>query len=126
MIPEGLYYTKDHEWLKIEGAEAVVGITDHAQSSLGDITFVETPKVGKVVKPHASLAVVESVKAASDISAPVAGTVAVANEALAKAPETINLAPYGAGWICRLKDFDTAGLKGLLTAEQYRQLLAPG
>jgi len=124
MIPEGLYYTKDHEWLKIEGAEAVVGITDHAQSALGDLTFVEMPKVGKTVKAHDPLAVVESVKAASDIYAPVAGTVAAANDALAKAPETINQAPYEAGWICRLKDFDKAGLKALLTAEQYRKLLA--
>lgn len=124
MIPEGLYYTKDHEWVRIEGDQAVVGITDHAQTALGDITFVEAPKPGKAVKTHDQLAVVESVKAASDIYAPVAGVVAAANDALANAPETINQSPYEAGWICRLKDFDKADLKDLLTAGQYGKLLA--
>jgi glycine cleavage system H protein len=121
MIPEGLYYTKDHEWLKIEGQQALIGITDHAQKALGDITYVELPKIGKVVKAHDALAVVESVKAASDIYAPVAGTVVAINDALVKTPETINKGPYQTGWICRLKDFDRNGPKALLTAAQYRE-----
>ena len=124
MIPDGLYYTKDHEWLKIEGDLAIVGITHHAQKALGDLTFVEVPKVGKVLNAHDPLAVVESVKAASDVYAPVAGTVAAANGALAAAPEIINKSPYEDGWICKLKDIDKASVKTLLTAEQYRKLLA--
>ena len=123
MIPAGLYYTKDHEWVKVEGAQVVVGITHHAQSALGDITFVDLPKLGKVVQAHDPLAVVESVKAASDIYAPVAGTVAAVNGALAQAPEAINQSPYEAGWICRLQDVDLASVKTLLTAAQYGALL---
>jgi glycine cleavage system H protein len=124
MVPDGLYYTQDHEWVRMEGDQAVVGITDHAQSALGDITYVEVPRIGKVVKGGAPLAVIESVKAASEITAPVAGTVAAVNEVLSKTPETINQFPYEAGWICRLKNIDKAGVKALMTAEQYRQQLA--
>ena len=122
MVPDGLQYTKEHEWVRLEAnGEAVVGITDHAQHELGDITFVETPKVGKVCKAHDALGVVESVKAASDIFAPVAGTVQAINPALAKEPEIVNRDPYGAGWICRLANM-TAG--ALLTPQQYRDFLA--
>jgi glycine cleavage system H protein len=125
MEPEKLYYTKDHEWLRVEeGAEAVVGITDHAQEALGDITFVELPKPGKRVKAGDQLAVIESVKAASDIFAPVSGTVSEGNQALAQAPEKVNQDPYGAGWICRLTGCDRSGVKDLMTAEQYKQYLA--
>lgn len=124
MIPDGLYYTRDHEWIRLEGDQAVVGITDHAQSTLGDITYVEVPRIGRVVKGGAPLAVIESVKAASEINAPVAGTVAAVNEVLSKTPETINHSPYEEGWICRLTNIDKAGVKPLMTAEQYRQQLA--
>ena len=122
MVPEGLQYTKEHEWVRMEAnGEAVVGITDHAQHELGDITFVETPKVGKAFKVHDSLGVVESVKAASDVFAPVAGTVKEVNAALAREPEIVNRDPYGAGWICRLANV-TPG--ALLTAKQYEDFLA--
>ncbi|MEI6210134.1 MAG: glycine cleavage system protein GcvH [bacterium] len=124
MIPEGLGYTKDHEWVRVEGAELVVGITFHAQQLLGDLTFVELPKVGKTLQTHDPLSVVESTKAASDIFAPLAGTVAAVNAALSNDPGAINRDPYGDGWICRLKDWDRQGLPLLLTSVQYSQLLA--
>jgi glycine cleavage system H protein len=123
MVPEELKYTRDHEWVRIEGREAVVGITQHAQAALGDITFVELPKIGRAMKAHEPLAVVESVKAASDIFAPLAGVVAAVNDALAQSPERINQSPYEGGWICRLKDVDAAAAGELLTAEGYRKLL---
>lgn len=124
MVPSDIYYTKDHEWLKVNGDEAVVGITDHAQEALGDITYVDLPKVGKVVKAHDSLLVVESVKAASDVYAPVAGTVGAVNDKLASTPELINQSAYGEGWICKLKPFDAAGVSGLMSAAQYETFLA--
>jgi glycine cleavage system H protein len=124
MVPDGLRYTKEHEWLRISGDEAVVGITHHAQKELGDITFVEIPAVGKTVKARDALAVVESVKAASDIFAPVGGTVARANEGLAAEPERVNKDPYGDGWIAALKPFSAADVGALLTAAQYRAFLA--
>jgi glycine cleavage system H protein len=125
MDRERLYYTKDHEWLRVEeGDDAVVGITDHAQEALGDITFVDLPKPGKQVKMHDTLAVVESVKAASDVFSPVLGTVAEVNAALTHEPEKINQDPYGAGWICRLTGCDLSAVKQLMTAEQYNQYLA--
>ena len=122
MSAANLFYTKDHEWLKVEGDEATVGITDHAQQALGDITFVELPKVGRVVKAHDVLLVVESVKAASDVFAPVSGTVSVVNEKLAGAPELINQAAQTDGWLCKLKPF-VSGESGLMTAEQYAAFL---
>ena len=124
MIPEGLYYTKDHEWVRVDGNELVLGITHHAQEALGDLTYVEVPKVGKAYKAHDPLAVVESHKAASDVYAPVAATVASVNTTLSNEPEQINRDPYGQGWICRLKDWDRNGLKGLLTPEAYGKLIA--
>ena len=122
-IPEALRYTKDHEWVKIEGSMAVVGITDHAQQALDEITYVEFPPVGSVVARSDELAAVESAKAASDVYAPVAGTVQEVNEALEDAPETINADPYGAGWICKIAGVDTAEIDALLTPEQYKELL---
>lgn len=116
------YFTKDHEWLRVEGDEATVGITDHAQQALGDITFVDLPKVGKVVKARDSLLVVESVKAASDVYAPVAGTVSAVNDVLAGAPELINQSAQTDGWLCKLKPF-TPDFKDLMTAEQYEVFL---
>jgi glycine cleavage system H protein len=124
MIPEGLHYTNDHEWVRVDGDELVLGITHHAQEALGDLTYVELPKVGKAYKAHDPVAVVESHKAASDVYAPLAATVAVVNTALSDAPEQINHDTYGEGWICRFKDWDRKGLKGLLTPDAYRTLIA--
>jgi glycine cleavage system H protein len=113
------HYTKDHEWVRVEGTVATVGISDYAQHTLGDITFVDLPKVGKAVKAGDSLCVVESVKAASDVYAPVGGTVASVNAALSGAPEMINQSAEGDGWICTLSSVSAAELAGLMTAEQY-------
>ena len=117
-------YTKSHEWLKLESdGTATVGITDHAQTSLGDITFVQLPKVGAALKAGESFGVVESVKAASDLYLPVAGTVVAVNTALDAAPETVNQSPYDSGWMLKLKvaNPDEAGV--LLAADDYSKLL---
>ena len=119
MNPVDLRYTRDHEWIGLEGGLAVVGITNHAQQALGDITFVDVPAVGKVLKRHDVLGVVESVKAASDIFAPAAGTVAAVNAALAGQPELINRAPYGDGWICKLSGVKPSDLASLLSLAEY-------
>jgi len=124
MVPKDLKYTKEHEWVRIEGAEAVVGITDHAQKALGDITYVELPRAGRNVAPHESVCVVESVKAASDVFAPLGGTVAAVNPALEDAPEQINRSPYGEGWLYRLQPFDAAGIAALMTPEAYAAHIA--
>ena len=124
MNPADLRYTKDHEWIGMEGDLAVIGISNHAQQALGDITFVDLPKVGKALKAHDVLGVVESVKAASDIFAPVAGTVAAANEALNASPELINQDPCGRGWLCKLSGVKAADLAGLMTLAQYEALCA--
>ena len=122
-VPDDLHYTKDHEWVRIDGDLAVVGITDHAQDALGDITYVELPQVGKKFNQFDELAVVESAKAASDIYAPLTGTVAEVNGDLEDEPQKVNDSPYEEGWICRLKKFDEAELENLLTAEEYRKVL---
>ena len=122
-LPEELYYTKEHEWVRIDGDEAEMGITDHAQEALGEITYVELPAVGKEIEQFAELAVVESAKAASDIYAPVGGTVSEINTHLESAPETINQSPYEEGWICRLTDVEPSQVENLLTAEEYAKLL---
>jgi len=119
MTPEDLKYTKQHEWVRVEGNVATVGITDHAQQELGDITFVELPEVGKEFAQRAEMGAIESVKAASDVYAPVAGTIAEVNSKLDDAPEMINEEPYGKGWICRLSDIDVAGLDALMDAAAY-------
>lgn len=113
------HYTKDHEWVRVEGSVATMGITNHAQNMLGDITYVELPKIGKTLKKGDPLCVVESVKAASDVYAPIGGTVASANAELSDKPETINTSPEGEGWVCTLCGFDAAELASLMTAEQY-------
>ena len=123
MIPENLYYTKDHEWTKIEGDSAVVGLTDHAQESLGEVTFIELPQVGKGLVQHGQIGTVESSKAASDIYSPVAGTVTQANEKLESEPELINKDCYGAGWICKVRVSNPAGVKNLMNAKQYDEYL---
>lgn len=121
MIPKNLRFTKDHEWIKVEDGKAVVGITDFAQSQLGDVTFVETPKLNSAVKAGDILTSVESVKAASDIFAPVSGTIAEMNPALESNPELINSDPYGNGWICALTSINAADMDNLLSPEQYAE-----
>lgn len=123
-VPNDLKYAKSHEWLKLESdGNAIVGITDYAQSSLGDITFVQLPKVGAVLKAGETFGVVESVKAASDLYAPAAGTVLAVNTALDSTPETVNSAPYDGGWMLKLKLADPAAIAGLFDAAGYTKLL---
>lgn len=119
-IPTELKYVDTHEWVREEGDGTVfVGITDHAQEQLGDVVFVELPEVGQALSAGAECAVVESVKAASDIYAPVPGEVVAVNEALADAPETLNGDPYGEGWMMQLRLADGADLSALLDADGY-------
>lgn len=120
-VPEELKYTKDHEWLRVEGGEGVVGITDFAQDALGDVVFVELPAVGATLAKGDAFGVVESNKSVSDLYAPVAGTVTAVNEALADAPESVNADPYGAGWMVRIALADPGASDGLLDAAAYRQ-----
>ena len=120
-IPENLRYSKDHEWVKVDGDLATIGITDYAQSSLGDIVFVEVPKIGTHVEQGKSFAVVESVKAASDIYAPVKGTVVETNKALEADPGLINREPFGQGWIFALKIDNPDDLKNLKDAAAYKK-----
>ena len=122
-VPEDLRYTKDHEWVRLKGDLAVVGITDHAQQALGEITYVEPPPVGKALKQFAEAGAVESAKAASDIFAPLSGVVAEVNLALETEPEKVNSDPYGEGWIYKLKGAPAGELGKLLTAQQYRKLI---
>ena len=118
--PENLKYTESHEWVQDNGdGTATVGITDHAQELLGDLVFVELPEVGTSYEAGAECAVVESVKAASDVYAPVAGEIVQVNDVLAGAPETINKAPYQSGWLFKLRLADTASLDGLMAAADY-------
>lgn len=124
-FPVDLRYTKTHEWVKDNGDGTVtVGITDHAQEALGDIVFVETPEAGRELDADEVCAVVESVKAASDIYAPLAGEVVEANALLNETPDAINTSPYDEGWIFRLTPSDTNALAGLLDAGAYEQLVA--
>lgn len=122
-LPENLSYTKEHEWVRVDGDAAVVGLTDHAQEALGEVTYVEMPPVGKVVEQFGELAVIESAKAASEMYAPLTGTVSEVNDRLEEAPETINQSPYDEGWICKLTGIDPAQVESLLSPEQYAELL---
>jgi glycine cleavage system H protein len=123
-VPADLKYAKSHEWLKLESdGTATVGITDYAQGSLGDITFVQLPKVGATLKAGDTFGVVESVKAASDLYSPAAGTVVAVNTALDSTPETVNHAPYEGGWILKLKLADPAALSSLHDAAAYTALI---
>ncbi len=123
-IPDELYYTKEHEWIRVEGQTATVGITDHAQEQLGDITYVELPEPGTAVSQNGELATVESVKAASDVYSPVAGTISSVNEALEDAPERINSDPYGTGWLCTLSGITEDQLSALMNAAEYGAFVA--
>lgn len=117
------FYTKEHEWVEAAGAQATVGISEHAAHELGDITYVELPKIGKSVKQFGALSAIESVKAASDIYAPVSGTVAEVNEALENEPELVNQGAESQGWICKLEGFDNAELAALMDAAAYAEYL---
>ena len=119
-----VYFTKDHEWIAVDGTSATVGITRYAADQLGDVVYVEVPAVGRAVTQGGEMAVVESVKAASDVYAPVSGTVIEANEALAGAPETVNEDPEGAGWFARLSIANTGELSGLMDRSGYDAYVA--
>ncbi len=119
-IPEGQYYTKEHEWIRVEGDEVVIGITDHAQDALTDIVYIELPDTGDMCDEMGEFAIVESVKSASPIFAPLAGEITAVNEALDDAPELMNQDPYGEGWIIRMKLDDPSAVSTLMSAADYR------
>jgi glycine cleavage system H protein len=122
-IPTELKYTKDHEWVRIEGDEALVGITDFAQSELGDIVFVEIETEGETIDKEEVFGTVEAVKTVSDLFMPLSGEILTFNPDLEDAPETVNSDPYGAGWMIRIKLSDTSELDGLLSADDYKDLI---
>lgn len=122
-FPEDLKYAPSHEWVRIEADGSIVmGISDHAQELLGDIVFIELPTEGAQVTAKSEISVVESVKAASDIYAPISGTIIEVNQALLDAPETVNTSPYGDGWFCRIQPTDAADLDALLDADAYAKI----
>ncbi|HPE43381.1 MAG TPA: glycine cleavage system protein GcvH [Bacteroidales bacterium] len=122
-IPAGLKYTKDHEWIRVEGDEAFIGITDFAQKELGDIVFIEVDTLDEELDAEETFGTIEAVKTVSDLFMPVSGTVIEFNESLEDAPETVNKDPYGEGWIVKVKIADTAQLDGLLDADAYKALV---
>lgn len=122
-IPDDLRYSSDHEWVRVDGGRARVGITDYAQDALGDVVFVDLPEVGAAVAAGASISEVESTKSVSDIYAPLTGTIVEANADLSDAPERLNEDPYGEGWIFTIELSDPAELDGLLDAAAYRALV---
>ncbi|MEA3165385.1 MAG: glycine cleavage system protein [Thermoplasmata archaeon] len=122
--PADLLYSKSHEWVRIQGGEATIGITDHAQEALNDIVYVELPKVGQSFTLEQEFGVVESVKSVSDLYMPIAGEVIAVNSALEDAPETLNDDPYGDGWLVRIKVKDGAQAKQLLSAAAYTKEIA--
>ena len=124
MVPADLRYTKDHEWVRVEGDHATVGVTDFAASELGDVVFVDLPAVGRSLDQHATFGVVESVKAVSDLFSPVAGEVVEVNPKLADNPELVNSDPYGDGWMVRLKVTDASQVAGLLDPSAYEAIVA--
>lgn len=126
MVPKDLRYTKDHEWVRLEDGRARVGITDHAQKSLGDIVYVELPPVGKEVKKGERTATVESVKAVGEVFAPLSGKVVEVNETVTKSPDLINKDPYGQGWLFVLSVADAKEVETLLTPEAYEELVKGG
>ena len=123
MNPNDIKYSKTHEWVRLNGSDAKIGITDHAQDTLGDITFVELPKVGATLAKESEAGVIESVKAASDLLSPVTGEVTAVNNDLATAPEAINNDPYGEGWLYVVKLADATEVDGLMDAAAYEKFL---
>lgn len=122
-FPQNLKYTKDHEWVKVEGNVATIGVTEFAQSELGEIVFADLPAPGKTFKQKDSICVVESTKAASDVYAPVGGKVKESNKALADNPSLINSSPYQDGWLVRLENPESKDLEGLMSAQGYAEFL---
>jgi glycine cleavage system H protein len=118
-VPEDLHYSKDHEWVRVEGDEAIIGITDFAQNSLGDVVYVELAKPGDTFAANESFGSVESVKAVSEVFCPVTGAVTAINEALADEPEKVNTDPYGDGWMLRIKMTNPGEVDSMLTAAEY-------
>jgi glycine cleavage system H protein len=118
-VPENLHYSKDHEWVRVEGDTAVVGITDHAQDQLGDVVYVELPKPGEDFAAHESFGSVESVKAVSEIFTPVSGKIAAINDTLNDEPEKVNKDPYEEGWMIRITMTNAGEIDSLLTAAEY-------
>jgi glycine cleavage system H protein len=123
LIPDDLRYSKEHEWVRLEGAEATIGITDFAQDALGDVVFVELPDIGTDVIAEAAVSEIESTKSVSDIYAPVSGRVSAVNDALTDTPELVNQEPYGQGWILRITCSDPAEVSQMLDAAAYRALV---
>ena len=121
-VPSDLLYTADHEWVRISGNVARIGITHYAQDALGDIVYIQLPEVGATVAAHDTFSEIESTKSVNDVYAPVAGTVSAANGSLSGAPELLNSDPYGDGWICEIT-MDTAHPEGLLGPDEYSQLI---
>ena len=124
MYPTNYRYTKEHEWLNVEGSQATIGITDYAQQELGDVVFVQLPKVGAQVKAGGSFGSIESVKAVSDLFSPVSGEITEINSALADAPEKINQDPHGAAWLAKLRLADPKEAAGLMDAAAYQAYIA--
>jgi glycine cleavage system H protein len=123
MYPDDLRYTKDHEWVRLEGDRGAVGITHYAQKQLGDVVYLELPEVGRALKEHETFGTVESVKAVSELFAPVSGEVAEINSALVQAPEKINTDPYGEAWMIKVKLADPKAVSALLDAAAYKALV---
>jgi len=119
-VPEGLFYTKEHEWLKVDGDEVIIGITDHAQNALTDIVYIELPEVGETCDDMGEFAIVESVKSASPIFAPLGGEITAVNDALDDTPELMNEDPYGEGGIVKMKLNDPAAVSGLMSPGDYK------
>jgi glycine cleavage system H protein len=118
-VPEDLHYSKDHEWVRVDGDQAIIGITDYAQNSLGDVVYVELPKAGEEFAANEPFGSVESVKAVSEVFTPIAGAAVKINETLADEPESVNSDPYGEGWMIRLKMANPGEVDSLLTAAEY-------
>lgn len=119
-VPDGLYYTKEHEWLKVEGEEVIIGITDHAQNALTDIVYIELPEVGETCDDMGEFAIVESVKSASPIFAPLGGEITAVNDALDDTPELMNEDPYGEGWIVKMRLDDPSAVSSLMSPADYK------
>ena len=118
-VPEDLHYSKDHEWVRVEGDQAIIGITDYAQNSLGDVVYVELPKTGEQFAGNEPFGSVESVKAVSEVFTPIAGSVAMINKSLADEPEKVDSDPYGQGWMIQLRMSNPGEVDSLLTAAEY-------
>jgi len=122
-VPENLFYTKDHEWLKVEGQFGFVGVTDFAQGELGDVVFIEIETMGETLKKEEVFGTIEAVKTVSDMFMPVGGEILEVNPSLEETPDVVNKDPYGEGWMIKMKISDPAEVKGLLSAESYKALL---